>query len=102
MFIKVQLDASRQQGKESDVYLKGVLIPKREVHKKIGRCNVPVMKGLQCKISYRLSLAVELISHSTAINNASRFGYHCACARFVYGVRSNNRAPLAVLCFAAG
>ncbi|KAN0119336.1 Ankyrin repeat-containing domain protein [Hyaloscypha variabilis] len=51
MFIKVQLDALRQQVKESDVYLKGVLIPKHEVHKKIGRCNVPVMKGLQLQRS---------------------------------------------------
>jgi hypothetical protein len=41
-FLKIKLAQRQQENKKSHVYVKGVLLPKLEIEKKVARCYVPL------------------------------------------------------------
>jgi hypothetical protein len=41
-FLKIRLAQRQQENKKSHVYMKGVLLPKLEIEKKVARCYVPL------------------------------------------------------------
>jgi len=41
-FLKIKLAQRQQENKKSHVFVKGVLLPKLEIEKKVARCYVPL------------------------------------------------------------
>jgi hypothetical protein len=97
--IKIKLEAREERRAESDVYLKGVRLPRLETQRKAQRCFLSAMERYECKYSAPVMVCKcpQLTNISAEMHDATRSADHNTNLGIVHDLCENWRFTLDML-----